>query len=166
MNLDQIILGIIILVFVIFFVLYIIKMMKGKIDIQLEKFEYTSGENIKGIVTLKLKKEVEAEELRIGILGERKQRLYGKTSTTTKDIIYEFKKAISGEKIYPARESKYEFDLKIPNQIASKINTGNALVDTMVNSVQSFGGLIKWYIIAELEVKGFNLKRRVQINIT
>ncbi|MDO8508974.1 MAG: hypothetical protein Q7S27_04795 [Nanoarchaeota archaeon] len=167
MNLDQIFIYAIVLAVVIFIISYIIKMLKGKIAIELEKFEYSTGEEIKGQVILKLRKEVKATALNIGIIGERKQKSsFGRKSSSQKNAVYEFKKPISGEKIYPAGESKFDFKLKTPSNIESKINSGNATVDTMMNTMLSYAGMIRWYVVAELEVAGLNIKKKVQINIS
>ena len=161
------IVGILVLAFIILIILKIIMWSRGKIAIQLDKFEYSIGETISGSVILKLKRDVEAKSLKVGIIGERKQKSYSKGKSTSRtDIIFDFKKPLDGEKIYHAGENKYDLKLKIPENISNKITTGNQMVDSFINSAQVLGaGFIRWYVVAELEMKGFDMTKRIQINI-
>lgn len=158
---------VLVLIFVILIILKLMMWTKGGITIQLNKFEYSIGETVSGSVILKLKKDVEAKSLKVGIIGERKQRSYSKGKSTNRtDILFNFKKPLDEEKIYHAGENKYEFELKIPENLSNKITTGNQMVDSFVNSVQALGGgFIRWYVVAELEMKGFDMTKRIQINI-
>jgi len=169
MNIALIIIAIISLIFIIFIVAYIMKSLKGKINIELNKFEYMPGDTISGATILKLRKDVEAKALNIGLIGE--QVSISRTSKGNKrktNTIFNFKKPLDGEKIYAQGEKRYEFSLKIPSDLSTKLSTGNAVADSLIKSVSILTGnnsQIRWYVTAELETSGLNLIKHVQINI-
>ena len=163
-----IIFGVIVLAIILFLVFYLIARSKGKITIDLEKFEYSPGEKINGTLTLKLKEPLEAKSLNIGLLGTMSTRHYSsKGSNTENRNIFDFKKPISGSKTYPGGESKYNFNISIPSNIL-KQGTGNRFADSLIQTAQMLGGVssnINWYVTANLDTKGFDISKSVRINI-
>ncbi|NMB80925.1 MAG: hypothetical protein GYA14_03825 [Ignavibacteria bacterium] len=154
-------------------ILKIISMMKGKIEINLNNFNFSQGESITGKVILKLKKPVEAKSLKIGLIAESssKTRITAGNSdpvnsNSQKSILFNFSQPLDGEKTYPAGQTEYDFSINIPRN-ASPSSTGNAVADSVIKTAQIVSNLSnpRWYVIAELEVAGFNLSRRVQVNI-
>ncbi|MFH1102089.1 MAG: hypothetical protein V1726_08670 [Methanobacteriota archaeon] len=99
-----------------------------KITLSLEKFDYKPGDNIKGTVTLNLKKPTKARNLTVSLIGrvtEKTQgtsvrvsggspRVHSSSQTRTFDI-YNFAMPLEGEKEYS--EGTYPFDMKIPENI-------------------------------------------------
>lgn len=59
MDMLYVVFGIILLVVVFFVALFILRKMKGSIELIPEKYNYNEGEVIKGKIVLKLKKSVE-----------------------------------------------------------------------------------------------------------
>ena len=164
------IVGIIFLGLIVLFVMWIISKMKGKITVEPEKIEYQKGEEASGKITLKLKKPLEADALNIGLAGYQRTRSYSRRGarTSTNDKIFDFKKPISGKKMYPAGESTYEFKLQIPTDITSKLSTGNKVTDSLLSSAQAISGMgtnIRWYLYSDLEISGINIRGKRQINI-
>lgn len=162
-----------VIVFLIVFVLAVLGVLrliansKGKITINPEKIEYGRGEKITGTVTLNLKKPLEAGKLNIGLVGERKTKTYSsRGSSYKKEIIFDFSKPINKEGQYPPGESTYKFDLLIPKDVAPE-KSGNAIVDTMIKTVQvvTGSGSVSWFLKSNLELKGFDIKRKLRINI-
>jgi len=159
--------GVIAIILVVVIVLYIFMKSTGKITINLIKFDFTEGDTISGIINLKLKKPVEAKSLSIKLIGEKTNTNYSKTgSKSSTQNIFELVKQIDGEKMYMVGEQNYNFDLKIPMNI--KQTTGSQIADTLVKSMQILSGQnskIDWYLIAYLDMKGFNISKRVRIYI-
>lgn len=168
MNIILIILLVIVAVIAIAVVLYFIAKSKGKIIINLDKLEFSPGNKITGKILLKLKKETEAKSLYVGLKGIQTIRSYkSKGVNRSRSVIFKFQKPIDGEKMYPAGEKEYKFELSIPNDI-NKRATGNAIADTLVKSAEILSGRnsnVKWYVFSSLEVKGFNISKKVRINI-
>jgi hypothetical protein len=150
---------------------------KGKMDVQLDKYNYTLGETIRGKVTMKLKKPVYARELRVVLCCEKITRTYrpghriGRTyrmghTHTRVTKIYEFKLPLDGEKEYPQGNYEYPFEIKIPEYVDIPRPSEN----TVVRVLQFLSGpnmQIKWYIAVSLDVpKGIDVKKRVDINVT
>jgi hypothetical protein len=101
-----------------------------KITLTLEKYDYTPGDRIKGMVTIQLKKPTKARKLTIALIG----RVTEKTRSTTVRIgpsshssghhssqntqvfdIYHFELPLDGEKEYLT--GQYPVDMKIPENI-------------------------------------------------
>jgi len=167
-----IVIGIVVLVGVVFLALYLIARGKGKITLRLDKMEFIPGETISGTLSLKMKKPVEAGSLNVGILGTMERTSYsrnpkgGMSRNTRHETVFDFKKPIDGQKTYSGYKD-YNFQLKIPTDIY-KSSTGNAVADTLVKSAQILSGVtskIKWFVKANLEMKGFDISKKVRINI-
>jgi len=145
---------------------------KGKIEVFLEKYNFSHGETIKGRITLKLKKPVQAKALKVGLVGEKATTQYGKTprggmsSSHRKTHFFDFKMPLDGEKEY--LEGKYNFEIKIPANVLQTPSPGGAVGD-IVKGIQLLSGKdvkISWYVIAKLDIPfGLDVSKKVQVNI-
>jgi len=168
MNATYIILIAVAAVLLIVLIMWIISKLKGKVEIQLEKLSFSSGEDITGKVILKLKKPVESKALYVQIIGENKTTPYNRTSpgmsrSSNTNRIYEFRQNISGQKLYPAGESYYDFKLKAPSISSSRnisINFKNPL-----QTLQGNNSVVNWYIIAGLDIPGIDISKRMNIQV-
>jgi hypothetical protein len=167
-----IVLGVIVAIGIVSLILYLISKSKGKIVLTLNKMEFTPGETITGTINLKLKKPLEAKSFNVGLLGTMKRTNYSRSSkgglsrSTRSNKVFDFKKPVDGEKTYPGY-SEYKFQLKIPTDVY-KQSTGNQVADNLIKSVQILTGTtsrINWYVTANLEIPGFDISRKVRINI-
>jgi sporulation-control protein spo0M len=145
---------------------------RGKIDIKLQRTNYTPGDTISGTVALALKKSMKARELSISLTGE-----YKSTQTTgparvpsarrtlfvdarasmsysikhdyrrpeKKVRICNFQQQLDGENEYmPGRE--YPFEIKLSADIPT--------------------GPVKWYLLAKLDIPGgLDINKKVKLKI-
>jgi len=139
---------------------------KGKIEVFLEKYNFSHGETIKGRITLKLKKPVQAKALKVGLVGEKATTQYERKGTSqSKTHFYNFEMPLDGEKEY--LEGEYTFEIKIPANVL-QAQPGGAVGD-IVKSIQLLSGKdvrISWRIIAKLDISsGLDVSKKVQVNI-
>jgi hypothetical protein len=149
---------------------------KGKIEIQLAKYQFAPGEIIEGSVVLNVKKPTKARAVRIGIIGERIQSSFdvgigpsrNRTSSQENQTIFEFSQPLDGEKEYSG-DSSYVFKLKIPDSVVTQPKIGEGTIGTLVKAAQILSGdnsQIKWWIVANLDIPGgLDISKRVQINV-
>jgi len=147
---------------------------KGKIDIAIQKTNYTPGDIISGNVALTLKRPVKATEVSISLIGTAWVTTYsgtttssgvgitrgagitlggGKSSSSWKERkrIYDFKQQLDSEKEYSGGR-EYRFEIKIPADI---LNMGTQMT-----------GRIKWYLSAKLDIPGgLDISKKVDITI-
>jgi hypothetical protein len=152
----------------------------GKIEIILEKYNFSPGEVIKGKVSLELKKPSLAKKLKITLAGVRitnqpVNRPNRPPSTETrKDFIHHFELILDGEKEYSKGE--YPFEIKIPDNILGvsslpKEPTEGVLgvVLKTAETLSKMSGAtsrIEWYLEADLEIPGaFDVKKKVDITV-
>ena len=145
---------------------------KGKIEVFLEKHNFSPGETIKGRISLKLKKPIKAKALKVGLVGERATTQYGRTSgggmssSHRKTHFFDFEMPLDGKKEY--LEGKYNFEIKIPANVLQTPSPGGAVGD-IVKGIQLLSGKdirISWYVIAKLDIpSGFDVSKKVQVNI-
>ena len=148
---------------------------KGKIEIQLEKYNFCFGDTIKGKVILKMKQPVEAKGLRIALKGERKDTSYsgdfgsgraGMGQSTRTVNIFELKLPLDREKTYSG-ESEHPFEIKIPKNIIPPKPKGVA--GDVLSAVQLLSGRqtsIKWFLDASLDIPGgMDISKKVNVNI-
>ncbi len=174
MNVLIIVLSIIALIVIVFVVLFILAKMKGRVEISLDKYEYSPGDTIKGKIILKLKKPLHAKSLQVGLVGQRTDIKYttnakGRPSKSRKTYtIFNFFKPISKEKDYPSGESIQDFELKIPENVLSNIKLGKGIIGSIAKSIQILSKettTITWQVIANLDVPGINISNSVKVNI-
>ena len=141
--------------------------LKGKMEIQVNGFNFKPGQTIEGSVNMKLKKMVHAQGVNIALVGEQTVREMrgGKYQQRTVKV-FEFKMPLDGEKDYSG-EASYPFKITVPGDILNAARRGGIeLLGGLVNIGGSSQGYVKWYLSAELDVKmGFDLDKKIQINI-
>jgi hypothetical protein len=155
----------------------IFSFLKGKIDIVLEKFDFSPGETIKGKVLIDLKKSIKAKGLKIGFYGikiirERITTARGAPTTRTrKEFIHKFEIPLDGEKEY--LKGEYPFEIKIPENIPTqpkmpKEGILSVLIKgaKVLSEAMGINFRIQWYLEATLEIPmGFDMKKKIFINI-
>jgi len=143
-----------------------------KIELVLEKFNFSPGDTIKGRVILKLKNPVKAKQLKVGLRGERVtetlRTVAGKpTPHQEKSFIYNFEMPLDKEKEY--LEGEYSFEIKVPANLSQNLPMPSGAVGDLLKGVQILAGRdtrITWYVIAYLGVPmGFDVSEKVQVNI-
>jgi len=139
---------------------------KGKIEVSLEKYNFSPGEIIKGRITLKLKKPIRAKALKVGLVGEKKTTKYETSSTSqSKTHFFDFEMPLDGEKEYI--EGEYNFEIKIPANVL-QAQPGGAVGD-IIKGIQLLSGKdvrISWHVIAKLDIpSGIDVSKKVQVNI-
>ncbi len=146
--------------------------LKGKIEIRLREYNFSPGETIEGEVALSLKKPQAGKELSVSLVGKERVRQRssgGKGSTTTTHTIFNFKLPLDGPKQYPAGDGTpaYPFQITIPTDATSPTEPEGVLGKVM-QTAETLSGTrrtIFWYLKATLKVKGFNVSKKVNINI-
>jgi len=142
----------------------------GKVEIQLNKFNFSPGETIQGKVLLKLNKILKAKELNIELFGEKKTRtISSRGAGNTRTIkVYSFRLPLDVEKDYPSGEKLYNFSIKIPSDILDQQKLPEGTVGTIIKAIQIFSGgeRISWYLQATLQRPlSIDINRKVQINV-
>lgn len=148
---------------------------QGKIEITLEKHNFKPGETIKGTISLKLKKPVQARQLKVVFAGLMTQTKTGfglgqsgasYSSKQRSQYVHRFEMKLDGEKEY-AGESSYPFEIAIPADIMQKSPEG--ALGTAIKAVQLLGGVssrVKWFVESSLDMPGLDINKKVQINLT
>ena len=144
---------------------------KGKIEIQLDKYNFSAGEVIEGTLALSLKKPLHGNGLSIQIIGEQKISQGFGTSRTYRTVkIFDFVQPLDGEKEYPASEQPlvYPFKIKLPANVQSKQQMPEGTLGTVLKAAQMFSGsnsTTYWYLIGRLDVPGLYITKKIQINV-
>jgi hypothetical protein len=144
---------------------------KGKIDLIIEKYNFSPGETIKGRILLKLNKPIHAKAVKVGLLGQRTESKTvftagSATHNQSNDIVFSFEMPLDGEKDYT--EGKYNFEMKVPGSL-SQPSMPQGVAGDVLKSIQILAGresTIRWYVTAKLDIpKGIDVSKKVQINI-
>lgn len=147
-------------------------MAKGKIEIEVEKLNYSLGEEIKGKINMILKKPIKARQLRVSLIGERRSSNYtysrtkGSNYSKSKNNVFSFPMPLDSEKIYPLN-STYDFNIKIPRDVLTNPSSEGAF-GTLLKTAQMVSGIgqIHWYLYAELDIPWkIDITKKLQINI-
>jgi hypothetical protein len=142
--------------------------LKGKINIKLDNYNYSQGQVITGKVILSLKKPMTAKELTISLIGTEKTTRNTMNSHSSRyREVFNFKMPLDGNKEYPNHPIEYPFKINIP-KTGGQQNVPEGAMGTVLKTVQMFStgrSVIKWNLKARLDVSGFDLTKKVQINI-
>jgi len=140
---------------------------KEQITIDLEKYDYTPGESIKGTVKVNLKKPVEGRKLYVELIGRQVQRQSGisvanvamgssrASSRSSYRIVYKFDMPLGSEKTYHTGE--YPFEIKIPADILQTTTapTAEGKLGGAIKAAQMLGGIstrTDWIVQTQLDV--------------
>ena len=144
----------------------------GKIEIQIDKFNFRPGETIEGTVALRIKKPVKAKGVKIQLVCERTQNLIASNRSRNKQIIFDIEQELDGEKEYEASEESlvYPFRIRIPKDLFKKPDFGEGGVGKMFNALGDIASAlsnVKWTLIGRLDIPmGSDLSKKININIT
>lgn len=114
-----------------------------------------------------LKKPLQAKELKVGLVGIQRRRNYSSRGTSYYDEkVFEFFQTLDGEKVYSSTTQPYSFSIGIPSNLIYQLENpiGKAIVGVVSALTGSFSS-VRWYVVAELKIKGFIITKKVQINI-
>src|SRR3989344_4086410 len=152
---------------------------KGKIEIQLNKFQFSPGETVSRTIALKMNKPLKAKELTVRVCGEQLTTQGAgitignarSTSSTSKSYIFDFKQPVDGEKEYQPSEQPmvYPFKITIPTDVFTKPKVLEGNLGKMMEAAQFISGSrtrISWFVEAKLEVGLLgDISKKVQINV-
>lgn len=145
---------------------------KGKVDLELNKFNFSIEEVIEGTAKLQLKKPVKAKGFFVVIFAElitQKANVRGVGMSTSTNVkrAFEFKQQLDGEKEYDLQPFEYKFKINVPNQNnQAKMDGPMASVASAIKMFTVGNQHVKWYVEAKLDIPGgFDVGKKVQINI-
>jgi len=157
---------------------------EGKIDIQMNGFNFKPGDIIQGTVTLTLNKNIKAKGLIISLIGEQETISYHE-GHRRRDInkVFDLGYPLDGEKEYSAgTPMSYPFRIIIPSNILAGSAPGGGLIQNpggalgmVVGIAQSVASnylsmssrkLTQWYIFAKLDMPwAFDISKKIRVNI-
>ncbi len=139
---------------------------KKEIELNIDKYNYSQEETIKGKIKLDLKKPVEGRGLRVDLIGEtwRTTVTRGRAHRSRSRICW-FRMPLDGEKVYTTGE--YNFEIKISDAIRP-ISEG--MVGKITGAIESLAGIrypIWWYVQAVIDrpMRGDITSKRIEIFI-
>lgn len=149
----------------------------GKINITLEKYNFTHGETITGKVLLELKKPTIAKRLKLALVGVRETTSRVKNSRgdssmeTRSDFIHNFEMTLKEEGEYQSGE--YPFEVNIPSDVSAlpvpALDGTIGVIAKAAMALAAASGVnsrVHWYIEASLDVpKAFDIKKKVDITV-
>jgi len=147
---------------------------EGGINLQLNKTNFAFGETAEGTLSLKLKKEKKARQLRVSVTAERQMTQYGTSSgggiqrSSEKNVLFKTDVILDGEKTYSPPGKDYQFKIQVPLKTALPPEVGGKL-GTAIKAVQVLGGQmsqVKWFMLGTLDVPGGrDINKKVQISV-
>ena len=162
---------------------YILRFMKGKLELHLTNSSASSGELIKGSVRVVAKKELQGR-LTVSLVCmeefQEQKRSYrdddddGTKYETTREEIFRKKQLLEDiETFSPTNNLAYQFELIAPTasesgQRRSSQDGGGGMVGTLLNmataATQSQSDYF-WHVEARLDVKGIDLFAKKEVNV-
>lgn len=158
---------------------YITRMMKGKIELEMVKTGFNSGEAVTGTVRLTTKKSLEARRVYVALIGYRitERRDSDGDKKTDKDEVYRDEFNLEADQLLPAGFDKtYEFSLIAPG---GNTELGGALpggaMGTAIGAAASVLGALganrqrmEWKVEARADLPGVDIatSKKVRVNVS
>lgn len=147
---------------------FLMRYMKGSIQVILPKTHYKPGEMIEGKLELKTRKSITSQKLVIYLVGIRKSKTYDSEGKrrTRRDKIFEEEHLIEQERTYASGTKKtYEFQIPAPENFDDPSSVvENPLGKTLVK-LATYGTQIYWELRPRLHSSGVDLAARKKIYI-
>jgi len=146
--------------------------LKGKIEIQLNNYNYRPGDTVQGNLILKMKKPVKADGLLVRLTAQRRSTSgFGNRRRTQWETLYDFKQPLDGQKEYiltGGQPQSYPFQITIPaNMQQNQMPDGT--LGNVVKAAQFLSGgssRISWTLKGYLDIPaGIDISKKVQINV-
>ena len=163
---------------------YILRFMKGKIELHVTNSSAASGEPIKGSVSVVAKKELQGR-LTVSLVcieeSRQQKRNYGdddddadnKYETTQQEIFRKQQVLEDMETFSPTNSQEYQFNILAPmasesGQRGSSEHGGGGMIGTLLNMAASASDSHSdylWHVEARLDVKGIDLFAKQEVNV-
>ena len=148
---------------------------EGSITLTLDKTNLAFGETVHGKLSLKLKKEKQARQLRVRLEAVQTQRRYGpvlvgpqQRSSSRTDVLFSTDTIVDGEKLYTPPGKDYEFKIQVPAKSALPAQPQGGLA-TAMKTMQFLSGIqsqLRWYVTASLDIPGGkDISKRIQVSV-
>ncbi len=136
---------------------------EGKIDLELDSHDVSSGGDISGSLTLELNSPKKAKELRVELVGEQWQTRRGKKK---KVRVYQYKEVLGGEKEYTGGEYRFQLQAPVKTEIEKKAQEGVA--GAVLGAAKLLGAVnpVEYYVIGTLNLPmSLDINKKVQIAV-
>lgn len=163
---------------------YILRFMKGKIELRVTNSSAASGEPIKGSVSVVAKKELQGR-LTVSLVcteeSRKERQSHGdddddgdtKYETTQEEIFREQQVLEDREVFSPTNSKEYQFNILAPTasesgQRGSSQHGGGGMIGTLLNMAASASDSHTnyfWHVEARLDVKGIDLFAKQEVNV-
>ena len=151
--------GLIVLAVLIYFIL---RYLKGSIEIQLDKTSFSPGETIKGNFRLVARQTIEANKLTVALVADeviKRKDSEGKNITDTQEV-YRDEQVIEGKHLYDKGfDNTHDFELLVPGSGESSMD--NSKIGQALNTLGSMLDMnrryLEWSIEVCLDAKGIDL---------
>ena len=133
----------------------------NEMTLELERYAFTPGDAIKGVVVLDLKKPVNGQKLEAALIGTMKTTYRDSHGVHSRDeTIYHFRLPLDGEKEYQI--GRYPFEITIQPDILMSNSMSDQLNRTLEENLGSIGSVlgqmvtgqrpIHWKVQAHIEI--------------
>lgn len=172
-NVGTIIVSILVLIVVAVASFFIVRAMKGKIELQLTKTGFNSGESVGGTVVLTTKKSLEMRRLFVALVGYQvvEHRESDGDKRTERDEIYRDEVNLEEAQTVPAGFNKsYQFALTAPGQATvGRERSGGLSID--IGPLSIGGGdhrRLEWKVEARADLPGVDIakSKSVRVNVS
>lgn len=141
---------------------------KGKIELALDKMNYSHGETINGTVNMTLKKSIPAKGVTATLFAEQTNTKFTGNGVQKQTVkVFDFSIPLDGEREYAPSPYNYEFQIAIPAKENVKAPEGVLGGVAQAAKFLSQGNKnTKWFVEVKLDVpKGFDVRKKQQINV-
>ncbi|MCK4327313.1 MAG: hypothetical protein KAW41_02435 [Candidatus Diapherotrites archaeon] len=142
----------------------------GKMELTLDKFNYATGETIKGTASLTTNKPIHAKGVFVKLFAlEKVSSTTGGSHSSSTRTVFDFQQPLDNERDYNG--GVYDFKITIPKQpqqgdqkAVQMAQTAAAAINALQGKFQSRN--LKWFVEAKLDIPGGrDISKKVQINV-
>ena len=149
---------------------FILRYLKGSIEIQLDKTSFDTGETIKGSFRLVARQTIEANKLTVALVADeitKRKDSDGDNETDTHEV-YRDEQVLEGKHLYEKGfDNTHNFELLVPasgesSMDSSKVGQALSTIGSMMNMNRRY---LEWSVEVCLDAKGIDLSSSEKVYI-
>lgn len=148
---------------------YILRFMRGSINLTLQKTAFNPGETIRGNFQLITKKDIQGNKLVVSLIGKQviKTNRGDKTETEHREV-YRNEVLIEDARLYRAgHNARHDFEIPVPDPKSHEL-MNNPMIQKMASALRILGSTrshMKWSVEARFDAVGIDLAKSQPVSI-
>ena len=144
---------------------------KGKMEVKLSSLQFNAGDMIQGTLVYSVKKNQTATKTSVRLFAdERRTSGMGQNRQVRHFTVFDFELPLKqGEELIAGQKYEVPFEIGIPQNLPTNAQgPQNDVAKTFIRAASLLSNsrsTVKWYVKGRVDLPGFDVMKKVQINV-